>query len=132
MILDDDKELLEELVDVLFSSGYDIFAFSGGRSALERVETIMPDIILLDLRMEKMSGFQFADRLRAMPAMEKIPVIAMSGYFRDDEHSTTMKICGIDHFIDKPFDPADMINKIEEVLKKGALNEKSATRKKEG
>jgi len=119
MCVDDDQDFLEEVSGVLTSKGYDVHSFSEGADALESVTKIIPDLILLDLNMDKVSGFQVADRLRRSPSTRDIPIIAMSGFFKNGEHSVIMKICGIGMCLEKPFHPEDMIKKIEEVLKKG-------------
>ena len=60
MLVDDDKELLEELADSLTADGYEMTLCPDGESALEMAPKIMPDMILLDLKMGKMNGFQVA------------------------------------------------------------------------
>jgi CheY-like chemotaxis protein len=79
----------------------------------------MPDVILLDLKLEKINGFQVAAKLRQTPATAFIPVIAITGYYNPDEYYTLMKICGVKKCITKPVSPEQVITEIENVLLNG-------------
>ena len=64
LIVDDDKEFLEELREVLVNTGYEVVAVADGIAASKAARVTRPDVILLDLRMKGMSGFEVADRLK--------------------------------------------------------------------
>ena len=117
LIVDDDKEFLEELKETLVLTGYDVTGTSDGVSAVKAARTVKPDIIILDLRMHAMSGFEVADRLKAFPETSSIPVIAMTGYYTLKEHAWLMNFCGIKRCLNKPFSPLDIIAEVERVLK---------------
>jgi len=116
MIVDDDKELLDELGEALALSGYDMVPVEGGSSALEMVSKVNPDVILLDLKMPGKSGFQLADEIRHVPEFSRIPIIAMTGFFKEG-FGPLMEMCGIKKYLKKPFNPLNMIFEIESVLK---------------
>jgi DNA-binding response OmpR family regulator len=116
MIIDDDKEFLEELHETLNLSGYEMVAVNDAQDALETANRTKPDIILLDLKMPAKSGFQVADEIRHYQQTSHIPIIAMTGFFKDD-YLPLMKMCGIKDFLKKPFNPLDVINRIEKELK---------------
>ena len=117
LIVDDDKEYLEELSEMLTLAGYDVTAISDGASAIKAAQVTVPDIILMDLRMPIMSGFEVADRLKTLTQTCKIPVIAITGYYTMKEHVWLMKFCGIKRCIKKPVNPIDIKAEIESVLK---------------
>lgn len=117
LIVDDDKEYLEELSEMLTRSGYDITAISDGSAAIKAAQVTAPDLILMDLRMPVMSGFEVADRLKALTQTSRIPVIAITGYYTMKEHVWLMKFCCIKRCIKKPADPLDIKAEIESVLK---------------
>lgn len=117
LIVDDDKEYLEELNEMLTRVGYDVTAISDGAAAIKAAQVTAPDLILMDLRMPVMSGFEVADRLKALTQTSKIPVIAITGYYTMKEHVWLMKFCGIKRCIKKPADPLDIKEEIESVLK---------------
>jgi CheY-like chemotaxis protein len=116
MLVDDDKEFLEELQELLVSSGYQMVAVNDPISALERVSQVKPDVIVLDLKMPNMSGFQLAQEIRHFCELNSVPIIAMSGYYKD-EYNPLLNICGIKVCLKKPFNPLDVISAIEDVLK---------------
>ena len=117
LLVDDDRELLEELKEMLTLNDYSTDVFSDGDSALKVVSKVKPDLILLDLKMPEKSGFQVAEELRHLPGMVQVPIIAMTGFYTEKEHRTLMHICGINDCLIKPFDPADVIARIETALK---------------
>lgn len=117
LIVDDDKEFLEELKEMLIATGYDVTSVSDSVSAVKAARMIKPDIILLDLRMKAMSGFEVADRLKGFSETASIPLIAMTGFYTLREHAWLMNFCGIKRCIKKPFNPLDIIAEIENVLK---------------
>lgn len=112
MIIDDDKEFLEELEETLALSGYDMVAVNDAALAVEVAAKAKPDVVVLDLKMPKKSGFQVADELRHLSEAAHIPVIAMSAFFKDD-YGPLLNICGIKKCLKKPFNPLDIITAIE-------------------
>lgn len=116
MVVDDNKEFLEELTELLTLSDYDTEVFTSGMSALKEADKVKPDLILLDLKMNGKSGFQVAEELKEIPGVASVPIIAMTGYYTEKEHAMLMKVCGIKACLTKPFNPLDVITKIEELL----------------
>jgi len=116
MIVDDNMELLEELQEMLSQSGYEVEIVNDSNRAFAVAHAIMPDLILMDLKMSPKSGFQVADELRHSAHMKDVPIIAMTGFFTEKEHILMMKLCGIRVFILKPFKPVNLIAKIEFAL----------------
>jgi CheY-like chemotaxis protein len=114
MIVDDDKEFLEEISQALESNGYRTVNISESTAAVKEAVERMPAVILLDLKMDKKSGFKIADELMANPKTSGIPVIAITGVFTGQEHKLLMKICNIKECLIKPINPLDIIEKIEE------------------
>lgn len=114
MLIDDDKEFLEEIRDTLSLSGYDVFPVNDATKVASAVQKIKPDIILLDLKMPKKSGFEVANELRHSSEDANIPIIAMSAFLNEDL-LPLMNICGIQKYLKKPMYPLDLIAQIEEV-----------------
>lgn len=79
LIVEDDASIREELADLLVQDGYDVVQAGDGRDAIERLRWgLRPEVILLDLRMDVMTGWQFREEQRKEPAIADIPVIAMT------------------------------------------------------
>ncbi len=119
LIVDDDAEFLEELKEMLVLSGYDVTAVNKSVSALETVRSVMPDVILLDLKMSDMSGFEVAEAIKRLSETSHIPIIAMTGFYAIKEPSWLLNFCDIEKCLKKPFSSQDAIDHIEDALKKG-------------
>jgi two-component system, response regulator PdtaR len=115
LVVDDDKEFLEELKETLGLSGYDVVDVNNSISALDVARSLRPDLVLMDLKMPGKSGFQLADELRHLSELGNIPVIAMTGFLKDD-YIPLINICGIKKCLKKPFNPLDVIAHIEAAL----------------
>ncbi|MCB4791496.1 MAG: response regulator [Elusimicrobia bacterium] len=118
LVVDDDTIFLDELKEMLVLSGYSAEGVSDSAIVVRTAEKIKPDVILLDLKMDGKSGFQVADDLKHFPATARIPIVAMTGYFTDKTHKLFMQRIGINDCIIKPFNPLDIITKIEQNLLK--------------
>ena len=79
MIVDDDVEFVEELKEMLESSGYEIAAYHDGPSALKEAPAFKPDVILLDLKMEGKSGFEVAEVSRSVAEVGRLPMLELKG-----------------------------------------------------
>jgi len=119
MIVDDDKDLLDELQETLSMKGYYTLAINDSASAVDAACSSKPDVILLDIKMDGMSGFQVAQSLRRLPSTAIIPIIAMTGMCIQENHLSAMKLWGMDVCIEKPFNPHDLILSIQRVLRAG-------------
>jgi CheY-like chemotaxis protein len=84
LIVDDDRDLRASLCDALNDEGYRTIDASDGREALERLRTERPDVIVLDMMMPVMNGWQFREEQLRDPALAKIPVIVLSAMGHDD------------------------------------------------
>lgn len=118
MVIDDNKEFLEEFQEVLNLLGYDTTTFTNGTSALKMVSKIKPDVILLDLKLKRKSGFHVASQLKRFRKTANIPIIGMTGFYVEEEHAKLMNTVGVKTFLIKPFDSSEAIAKIKAVLKK--------------
>jgi DNA-binding response OmpR family regulator len=121
MIVDDDKEFLDELKETLALSGYDLVAVNDADLVLDEAKKAKPAVILLDLKMPKKNGFQVADELRHFSELQQTPIIAMTAFFKE-AYVPLMNICGIKKCLKKPFHPLDVITQIEEALGGHSIN----------
>jgi CheY-like chemotaxis protein len=117
LIIDDDKEFLEELHETLNLSGYEMVAVNDAQDALETANRTKPDIILLDLKMPAKSGFQVADEIKHYQQTSHIPIIAMTGFFKDD-YLPLMGLFGISLCLKKPFQVSQVVQEIEMAMER--------------
>jgi DNA-binding response OmpR family regulator len=118
MIVDDNKELLEELKEILALSGYEPLTISNGEFAINAARKFRPDAIILDLRMNGINGFQIAAQLKRTAETTSIPIIAMSGYYPIENDSNILDTSQMDVRLKKPFSVMELITQIERILSK--------------
>ena len=102
MVVDDNPEMLAFLEEVLAQGGGEVRTFTSGAAALELAEASAPDLILLDVKMPDMDGFQVCERLKQHPRLKEIPVIFMSSIDATDVKLRAFQAGCVD-YIAKPF-----------------------------
>ena len=120
LIIEDDADLRESLSDLLGAT-YDIEVAENGLIGLKQALRNPPDLILLDLKMPDMDGFQTCKLIRSDPEYDGIPVIIVSGYNSADDRTQAFEN-GADDFVAKPFSNSEMLSRIQRkigVSKKG-------------
>jgi CheY-like chemotaxis protein len=116
MVIDDDREFLTEISETLVLVGYEVVAVNEPGHAIEKATEENPEVILLDLKMPKINGFTLASEMRHYSQLAGIPIIAVTGYFKQD-YLPLMNIVGIHSYLQKPFNVLDVINQIESAKK---------------
>ena len=115
MIIDDDEIFLKELEEMIRESGYETATATSAVGAFDIIIKEKPDLILTDLKMEGINGFQLSLLFKHHEQIRNIPIIIMTGYL-DEENSLWLKNnFGTERFIRKPFKPLDVIARIEEL-----------------
>ena len=114
LIVDDTETNVDILVDTL-GEDYDIAVAMDGESALEAVEEELPDLILLDIMMPDMDGYEVCKRLKDNPKTADIPVIFLSALTEADEKQKGLKLGAVD-FLTKPFNPSVIQDKVRKHL----------------
>jgi len=95
---------------------YDVVEAGDGESALKKAKSVKPDLILLDLMLPKVDGFEVCKTLKSDDRYKKIPIIMFTA--RAQEKDTELsKSVGADVHITKPFEPQELVEKIKELLK---------------
>ena len=117
IIVDDDEVFLSELKAALETRGYDTTAIWGGFAVVELTRKVRPDVILLDLKMDKVSGFQIARGLKQFPETSKVPIIAMTGHFIGSDRSAWIGMYGMEDLLPKPFSMDDVVGRMEKAIK---------------
>jgi two-component system cell cycle response regulator len=116
LIVDDNLAGRETLKGLLFGRGYNLAFADSGAKALEVADAIMPDLILLDVMMPGMDGFEVCRRLRANPRVAEVPIIMVTAL--DDRDSRLRGIeAGADDFVSKPFDHAELRKRVQTITR---------------
>ena len=117
LIIDDTHNLREEIVNVLELEGFTVVTAENGRVGLERIHAERPDLVLCDLMMPQMDGYETLKAIRANPETSTLPVIVLTA--RDDEQCMTRGAeLGADDYITMPFRIPDLLRAMEAVAKR--------------
>jgi CheY-like chemotaxis protein len=115
LVIDDQPFMLKLISYNLRKTGYDVITETDGLKALERMEEIAPDLVVLDIRMPKISGTELCVRLRDDVRFAEIPVIILTSQLREDAEEAAMA-AGATDFMTKPFSPTELLGKVERYL----------------
>ena len=117
LIIEDDEVLLRALYLAFHESDYTIATASDGDTGLKMAERMKPDIILLDLLLPKMNGFDFLKNIKGDPALKSIPVIVLSNLGDSDNIDKAKKAGALDFYVKSNTDLATLRDKIDQTLK---------------
>jgi DNA-binding response OmpR family regulator len=115
LIVDDDIDIVETMVFALQKNSFSVITAFNGADGLLKAKYEEPDIIILDLMMPKMDGFEVCTKLKSDETTKKIPVIVFTARNDKDAHYKVFK-CGNDDYIVKPFRLPDLVTKINKAL----------------
>src|SRR5262249_5775531 len=119
LLIEDNHNLREEIINVLELEGFEVRTAETGRVGLERIQEEIPDLVLCDLMMPDMDGYETLKAIRSHPATLKLPVILLTA--RDDDQCRTKGAeLGADDYVTKPFRIPDLLRAVEAVTKKRA------------
>jgi DNA-binding response OmpR family regulator len=117
LIIDDEIEMAELETLRLKASGYDVKTATDGESGLRAAREWKPDLVILDIMLPRMDGYQVCAALKRDASCERIPIILVSAV--DHKYDTDLgKKVGADFYFTKPFEPAVLLEKIRELLRK--------------
>lgn len=112
MIIDDDMELNHNLSELLKEAGFEVCNAHTGDEAFLLLESFTPDIVLLDISMPKMNGYEVCKTLKHHEQTRKVPVLFLTGMTRDTSSQLQSLMVGGVDFITKPFELTELIDKI--------------------
>ena len=115
LIAEDERDILELIIFTLEFGGYQVVPTSNGEEALEMVYKEEPDLILLDVRMPRMSGYEVCKRIKSENNIRHIPVVFLSAKGQEAEVSTGYEM-GASDYILKPFAPDHLLERLDHIL----------------
>ena len=117
LIVEDDELLLRALYLVFHNSNYTIATAPDGDTGLKMAQRLKPNIVLLDLLLPKMNGFDFLKYIKADPKLQDIPVIVLSNLGDDDSVTKAKDLGAIDYFIKAGTDLTELSDRVAKILK---------------
>ncbi|MCF3629054.1 response regulator [Thalassospiraceae bacterium LMO-SO8] len=114
LLAEDEPNIVESLTFILERSGFDVATTTNGRQALEVAQSDTPDILILDVMLPELDGYEVLRRLRADARTKTLPVLMVTAKGQREDRETAMK-CGADMFITKPFVNSELIAAVEKL-----------------
>ena len=117
LVVEDDKFLRELITQKLAREGYDVKEAVDGEEGVVKVKEEKPDVILLDLILPGIDGFEVLAKIKEDPEVENIPVVILSNLGQRDDVERGLKLGAVDFLIKAHFTPGEIIEKIEKIIK---------------
>jgi two-component system alkaline phosphatase synthesis response regulator PhoP len=115
LVVDDEIYIVHILDFSLGMEGYEVVTALDGEQALEKLKSEKPDLIVLDIMMPKLDGYEVCKAVKADPATKQIPVILLSAKGRNVDQKMGFEV-GADDYITKPFSPRKLVERINQLL----------------
>lgn len=115
LIVDDEPNIVLALEMLMKREGYETRTVGDGERAVEAAETFRPDLILLDVMMPRMDGFEVCQRIRADVSLKSIFIVMLTAKGREVEREKGLAL-GADLYITKPFSTREVVRKVKELL----------------
>jgi len=129
LVVEDDPDQLEVIRSTLKAAGFAIGTAANGIDALVKTRSVAPDLIVLDLMLPGLNGFDICESLKQDPATASVPIIMLTGMHGQFGRFAGLE-AGASEFLFKPFDPDQLIAKVEELLSRSAKASDTALKAK--
>ena len=124
--VEDDAEMIDLIKLILSRQGYEVIGANGGREGLDVIRKTLPDLVLLDLMMPDMDGWEVYQQMREAEATRHIPVIIVTAKAQSVDKMLALQIAKVDDYITKPFGPAELLTSVLRVLENVGIEAKNA------
>jgi DNA-binding response OmpR family regulator len=115
LIVDDDPVIIRLLQINFRLEGFEVDSALGGEEAFRLVAEHVPDLVILDVMMPGIDGFEVRRRLKEMPAMQEVPCIFLSARAQDEDRTRGYAL-GVEEYVTKPFDPSHLVEIVRRAL----------------
>ncbi len=120
LVAEDERDIRELINFTLVFAGHQVTQAANGAEARELAPKVKPDLIMMDVRMPKMTGYEACRQMKLIPEIKDVPVIFLSAKGQDEEVQTGIE-AGAVAYILKPFAPEDLTRQIADILKQNGL-----------
>jgi DNA-binding response OmpR family regulator len=114
--VEDEPEMIELIQLILNRRGFEVHGASGGKEGLKMARETLPDLVLLDLMMPDMDGWEVYQQMKAEESTRNIPVIVVTAKAQNIDKVLGLHIAKVDDYIAKPFGPQELIDSVEKIL----------------
>ena len=115
LVIEDTEDNRQIVRDLLESAGYELIEALDGLEGVAAAEREHPDLILMDIQLPGIDGYEATRRIRAVPALATVPIIAVTSYALSGDEAKAVE-AGCDGYVSKPFSPRALLAKVREYL----------------
>jgi len=115
LMIEDNEDNRRIMRDLLMSNGYEVIEAVTGEEGITAAETYRPNLILMDVQLPGMNGYEAAQRIKANTDLQKVPIIVVTSYALSGEDVKAFE-AGCDAYVSKPFSPRKLLTKIREYV----------------
>jgi two-component system cell cycle response regulator DivK len=115
LVVEDQEDNRRILRDLLTSAGFDMIAAENGEDAITSAQEGRPDLILMDIQLPILDGYEATRRIKADPDLKSIPIIVVTSYALSGDEEKA-RLAGCDDYVAKPFSPRQLLAKIKEYV----------------
>lgn len=115
--IEDETEMIELVKLILSRNHFQVTGAIGGEEGLKKIADIKPDLVLLDLMMPEMDGWEVYQKMKASEEMRDIPVIVVTAKAQSIDRVLGLHIARVDDYITKPFGPQELLDSVERVIR---------------
>ncbi len=116
LCIEDEPEMIDLIRLILGRRGFEVAGAAGGKAGLQAVRETKPDLVLLDLMMPDMDGWEVYQQMKADEATRNIPVIVVTARAQSIDKVLGLNIAKVDDYIAKPFSPQELLDSVQKVL----------------
>ena len=127
LCVEDDPEMIELVRLILARHGYEVIGAAGGEAGLAAIEREKPALVLLDLMMPEMDGWEVFQRMRSDERMQDIPVIVVTAKAQSIDKVLGLHIAKVNDYITKPFGPSELLSSVIRVLQEAGIEVEEAS-----
>lgn len=117
LIAEDERDIRDLITFTLKFAGHEVVATANGEEAYHTALSVHPDLIMMDVRMPKMTGYEACERLKQEETVKHIPVVFLSAKGQESEVQTGISL-GAEEYILKPFAPDQLVDRVKKILAK--------------
>ncbi len=116
LVAEDERDIRELIAFTLRFAGFEVELARNGEEAVKKAPQVRPDLILMDVRMPRMTGYQACEVLKEMPEMQDVPIIFLSAKGQESEIQQGLQVGATDYIL-KPFAPDELTRQVKRILR---------------
>ncbi len=117
LIAEDERDIRDLITFTLRFAGHEVVATTNGEEAFQKAQEVVPDLILMDVRMPRMTGYEACRQIKEVEALKPVPVVFLSAKGQDAEVKAGLEAGAVEYIL-KPFAPDELTSRVSKILDK--------------